>query len=287
VSGSSFSPGIPRSADFLLPPIYRLHVELWLVRDVPAWIVGLVLFVGVPAALLALDTLLHRHLPHQRLRRHNDVTGVMVSVVGVAYAIVIGLCVVSLWEGYSDAETTVREEAANLTALVPAAAVYGPSVQAAITDDIVRYHSDIVADWKAPAGAGTGRDARASLDRLVTAVGALRPATPAEQDFVRSALSTIGHAEQLRQQAEIEGEDRQMSPVMWIGVIATTIVFLGLCLFFGVEDNSLRRLLLALVGVVIATNLFLIVEMNYPHYGTFSVGPDAYEAVVENLRSSN
>jgi hypothetical protein len=269
------------------PAIYRLHVELWLVRDVPAWLVGLVLLIGVPAALLALDTLIHRHLRHKRLHRHNDVTGVMVSVVGVAYAIVIGLCVVSLWEGYSDAEHTVREEAANLTALVPAAAVYSPAVQAAITDDIVRYQRDIVEDWTARTGADTNQHRLADLDRLVTTVAALRADTPAQQEFVKNALSTIGHAEQLRHQAEIEGEDRQMSPVMWIGVFATTIVFLGLCLFFGVDDTTLRRLLLTLVGVVIATNLFLIVEMNYPHYGAFSVGPEAYEAVVENLRPSD
>ena len=81
-------------------------MELWLVRDVPAWLVGVLLVLGLPLAMLALDALIHRQMPHRRLGRHNTVTGVIVSVVGVAYAIVIGLCVVSLWNGFSDAEHT-------------------------------------------------------------------------------------------------------------------------------------------------------------------------------------
>ena len=35
---------------------------------------------------------------------------------------------------------------------------------------------------------------------------------------------------------------------------------------------------------VIATNLFLIIEMNYPYYGSFAVTPEAYEQVIADLR---
>jgi hypothetical protein len=41
-------------------------------------------------------------------------------------------------------------------------------------------------------------------------------------------------------------------------------------------DTAVRRTLLALASAVIATNLFLVVEMNFPYY-------DAYRAVVAAL----
>jgi hypothetical protein len=259
-------------------------VELWLVRDMPAWLVGAVLIAGLPCLTLALDVLIHRTMPHRRLDRHNAVTGVIVSVVGVAYAIVIGLCVVSLWEGYSAAEDTVRAEAVNLTALIPTSAVFDAQTQQQISDDVARYESDLVTDWNARHAQGTGRRRTSDLSRLTTAVGALRPATEAQRSFVRQAIDGIGRAEQYHHDSDAEADDQRMSDVMWLGVLVSTASILGMCLFFGLDDGVLRRILLTLSSAVIATNLFLIIEMNYPYYGSLSVTPVAYEHVVADLR---
>ncbi|WP_433062112.1 hypothetical protein [Dactylosporangium sp. CS-033363] len=258
-------------------------MELWLVRDVPAWLVGLVLVAGLPALTLVWDAVVHRQLPHTRLKRHNEVTGVIVATVGVAYAIVIGLCVVSLWEGYKDAQDTVRQEAVALTPLVPGSVVFGSSAQAQIRAEIVRYQQDIIAGWPAHRNAEPDPRRIADLDHLTSVVAALQPATEAQRAYVVDALRTIGQAEALRQAAKSEADDRQMSPVMWIGVLAATVALLGLCPLFGLDDTSVRRVLLGLAAAVIATNLYLVVEMNFPYYGSFSVGTDAYRAVVAAL----
>jgi hypothetical protein len=261
-------------------------VELWLVQDVPAWLVGILLIIGLPAVTLGLDRLIHRTLPHNRLGPHNEVTGVIVSVVGVAYAIVIGLCVVSLWEGYTEAKDNSRDEAANLAALIPAAAVFSPAVQQKITDDVVRYETDIVADWHTRRSEGSERRRTADLSELTTTIGALQPTTEAQRAFVLGAVERIGSAEVHHHASDTEANDQRMSDVMWLGVLLSTAAIIGMSLFFGLDDNMLRRILLVLATAVIATNLFLIVEMNYPYYGSFAVTPDAYEEVIADLRMS-
>ena len=259
-------------------------MELWLVRDVPAWLVGTVLIFGLPGLTLALDVLIHRTMPHRRLDRHNAVTGVIVSVVGVAYAIVIGLCVVSLWDGYTAAEDTVRDEAVNLTALIPASAVFDAQTRQQISDDVVRYESDLITDWNARHSQGTIRRRTADLGLLTAVVAALQPATEAQKAFVHQAIDKIGRAEQYHHDSDAEADDQRMSNVMWLGVLVSTASILGMCLFFGLDDGLLRRILLTLSSAVIATNLFLIIEMNYPYYGSLSVTPAAYEHVVADLR---
>jgi hypothetical protein len=251
---------------------------------VPAWLVAILLIGGLPAVTLGLDLLIHRRLPHRRLGPHNDVTGVIVSVVGVAYAIVIGLCVVSLWEGYTAAKDNSRDEAANLTALVPAGAVFGTQVQQRITDDVIRYESDIAADWRNRTEQGPERRRTADLGALTATIGALQPTTEAQRAFVLDAVERIGRAEVHHHDADIEADDQRMSGVMWFGVLLSTAAIIAMSLFFGLDDNALRRTLLALSSAVIATNLFLIVQMNYPYYGSFAVAPDAYEEVVTDLR---
>lgn len=259
-------------------------MELWLVRDVPAWLVGVVLIIGVPAVTLGLDVLIHRRLPHKRLDRHNDVTGVIVSLVGVAYAIVIGLCVVSLWEGYTAAKDAVREEAASITALIPGSVVFDEQTRQVIEDGVIRYETDLVTDWKARHERGTERQRTADLSQLATTIGSLRPTTDAQRYYINHAIDRIGRAEQFHHDSDAEADDSRMSPVMWFGVLVSTASVLTMCLFFGLDDGALRRLLLALASAVIATNLFLTVEMNYPYYGSFAVGPDAYQSVVDDLR---
>jgi hypothetical protein len=206
-----------------------------------------------------------------------------VATVGVAYAIVIGLCVVSLWDGYKDAQDTVRQEAVALTSLVPGSAVFGAGVQRSVRAEIVRYEQDIVDGWPAHLNADPDPRRIADLDHLTGIIAALQPATEAQKAFVTDAIRTIGHAESLRQAAKAESDDRQMSPVMWLGVLTATVAILALCPLFGLDDTAVRRILLVLASAVIATNLYLVVEMNFPYYGSFSVSTDAYRSVVATL----
>lgn len=259
-------------------------MDLWLVRDVSPWLVGAVLILGLPFLTLCLDMLFHRMMPHARLYQHNEVTGVVVSVVGVAYALVIGLCVVSLWDGYTSAKDTVRDEAASLTALVPNSIVFDAQIQRTVMAEIIRYESDLVNDWQTRLDEGSDRERTADLDRLATFVGNLRPTTDAQRAFMADALQKIGRAEQFHHDNDAEADDQRVSGVMWFGVLTSTAAIISMLLFFGLADTVVRRALLGLASAVIATNLFLIIEMSYPYYGSFAVRPDAYQQVIEDLR---
>jgi hypothetical protein len=259
-------------------------VELWIVREVPAWLVGVILIIGLPALILGLDVVVRRKLPHKRLVSHNDVTGVIVSVVGVAYAIVVGLCVVSLWEGYTDVGDDLREEAVALTPLVPASTVFGPETQSRVTEEIVRYEEALITDFRVRHSNAYSPERTADLASLTAVVGTLTPTTEAQKAFVHQAYTSISRAEVLRQKTGTEIGEQRMSDVMWIGILVSTTAILLMSLFFGLDDGGLRRTLLIVSTAVIATNLFLIVEMNYPYYGSFSVSPESYERVVADLR---
>jgi hypothetical protein len=206
--------------------------------------------------------------------------------VGVAYAIVIGLCVVSLWEGYTAAKDNSRDEAASLTALVPGGAVFGAQIQQKITDDVVRYETDIVADWQARRDDGSERRRTADLAELTATIGALQATTEPQRAYVLGAMERIGRAEVYHHDSDAEANDQRMSNVMWFGVLLSTFAIMGMSLFFGLDDAAVRRILLVLSSAVIATNLFLIIEMNYPYYGSFAVQPDAYEQVIADLRTA-
>lgn len=261
-----------------------MSMTLWFVRNVPSWLVAVLLIAGLPAVMLGLDRLIHRRMPHRRLGRHNEVTAAVVSTVGVFYGVMISLCVVWLWDGVTEVEETTRAEAANLAALVPASRVFDAATERRVAGAVIEYNTDLVRRWDLRREGHPNAQVTADLHRIVDTIRPLRPTTTAQQSFVEDAVVRLVRAQELRQQSLLEARRQQMSPALWFGVIGMTTMFLVLLLLFGLDDPVLRPSLIVLATGVVAINLFLIVQMNYPYYGTFAVGPDSYRDVLDDLR---
>jgi cytochrome c oxidase assembly factor CtaG len=76
----------------------------------------LVVFLASLAAAAGLS--LVRRLTSLNLRKeHNDVAGFIYSVLGVAYAVVLGFVLVTVWQRYETAVERTDQEGAALTAL--------------------------------------------------------------------------------------------------------------------------------------------------------------------------
>jgi hypothetical protein len=58
--------------------------------------------------------LVQRFVPIALRRQHNDVTGFIYAVLGVVYAVLLGLMVVAVWEQWNAAAHTADEEANSL-----------------------------------------------------------------------------------------------------------------------------------------------------------------------------
>ncbi len=72
--------------------------------------------------------------------------------------------------------------------------------------------------------------------------------------------------------------DQQLPDILWVAVLGGSVVVLALCLTCGVRDGVLRRVLLVGVTAVVGINLFLVVDLNYPFYGSIRIHPTATRA---------
>ena len=67
------------------------------------------MFVAVMGLVLT-----ERVVSWQVRQRHNDVAGFIFAVVGITYAVLLGLVVIAVWESYEAARNTTRSEANEL-----------------------------------------------------------------------------------------------------------------------------------------------------------------------------
>src|SRR5215203_1854882 len=74
------------------------------------------LFLICLAMLLAVGglVLVQRLMPARRRLRHNDVASFIYAVLGVAYAVLLGLMVIAVWEEWNAANAAVDQEASEL-----------------------------------------------------------------------------------------------------------------------------------------------------------------------------
>ena len=88
----------------------------------PFWL-SLLLLIVIPSILVACGPwVVRRFIPVESIADNNEVAGFKFATLGVVYAVLLGLAVISVWQKYSEAEFAATEEAAAL-------AVDGPPVQ--------------------------------------------------------------------------------------------------------------------------------------------------------------
>src|SRR5919107_396180 len=72
---------------------------------------GILVVGGCCLLSLAGFELVHRLVPSSSRQRHNDVAGFIYAALGVIYAVLLALVVISVWEEYQSAAETVEQEA--------------------------------------------------------------------------------------------------------------------------------------------------------------------------------
>src|SRR3974390_1330629 len=83
-----------------------------MVYQYPLWGVGFLLvgLAGLGAVLCEL--VVHRFLPIELRRRHNDVAAAIFSVVGVTFAVLLSFVAMLAWDGFNKAKAAAYAEAA-------------------------------------------------------------------------------------------------------------------------------------------------------------------------------
>src|SRR5438874_3662720 len=104
----------------------------WLLNNNPTPRLALI-FVGGAMLLAFLGQLgVRRWFGHATRGEHNEVAGVMVTVVVAVYGVLLGFVIVSLYESYNDAKRTTQIEAASLEDLLRDSALFSPASHGAI-----------------------------------------------------------------------------------------------------------------------------------------------------------
>jgi hypothetical protein len=249
--------------------------------EMPIWLSAVLIIGGLPVLVAGLQALIRRRFPALRGGHHNDVAGFLLAVIGVVYAVVIGFMLIDLHENYDAAEEAERSEALTLMAVAETSRVLGAQSQRQITGHVLAYERAVIASWP-PGSKGSETPARA-LERLLAEIEGLRPASESQEAFVWEATRELMDVSVAHHELHLEAREGFLEPAMWLALLISSVATLAFCLLFGLENAPLHYLMVAGAAIVVAVNLFLIVQFNYPFKGELSVRPDTHHYVIREL----
>ena len=194
-----------------------------------------------------------------------DVIEYMTMMIGVVYAIVLGLAIAGVWEGRSAAQESVRIEAQALHEVSARSAVYPAEVRHRIRTDVNAYVSYVVDDeWKMMEEHGRLTDhGTRLLDRVRADVTEYRPRNDHEGQAYQPLVDQVAAADDARG-ARGQNAGATMPGVVWFGLITGALVTVGLIFTLQIRRTFRELLLAGLFSALIAFLLFLIWDFDAP-----------------------
>ena len=251
----------------------------WLVTTIPSWLlfVGLILLISGGAVLIQRSV--RRRFPGLAAGEHNDVTKFTYGFVGFVYAFFVGFVVSSMWGQINTADGNARAEGAGAVQMATDSVVFNSADKGRIRESLLAYEKAAIGEWSR--AEHRSPEADAALTRVYAAYGQVQAETNAQKTLLATSYSNLDKISQARTVRLLAARGDTGPPwQLWAVIYLTSAMVLGTVVIYGVERPALHYPMVAIVGVIVAANLFLALEMAHPFFGTLSTSSDPlHEAV--------
>ena len=194
-------------------------------------------------------------------KEHNDVAGFIYAVLGVSYAVLLGLMLIAVWEKWDAAEAITTDEANELAGISWWAHAL-PQPEGRHIQELVRSYAQVVVEeeWPLMAQGRSSPKAWATLDELRGAILGLKPTTTAQQmgyDQMRYnemlvQLHDLGNARRERLLAAGQG----LPTILWIVLLLGGVITIAFTYLFGLENTLVHLLMVAALALIISISPF-------------------------------
>ncbi|MFG2891991.1 hypothetical protein [Streptomyces sp. NPDC048248] len=242
------------------------------------WLVLTIAMVAACGVVLAITVLRQRRIGDDDDPTETpDVIEYMTMMVGVVYAIVLGLAIAGVWEARGAAEDTVRTEAQALHEVSARARAYAPPERDRIRADVEAYVSHVVKkEWPVMSDRGELTQRGADLLQKVRAdVTDYHPRNSFEEQSYQPIVDQVAVADGARN-ARADAAESTLPSVVWFGLIAGGAVTIGVIFTLQIRRSGRELLMAGLFSMLIAFLLFLVWDFDAPFSRGISAGVDPF-----------
>lgn len=217
-----------------------------------------------------------RRFDIQELRLNHDVADPLLSVVGTLFSILLGFLVAGAMQRFDEARVNVQEEAGALADVFRGAEGLPPQIRDSLQKNCADYAAIVIdEEWKLMEDKKASPRAWATYGDIWRVSVSYNPETEGQSNVhqaILAAISRLGNYRTLR----FAAMNNQLPLGMWLVVLAGGGATIAFTYFFEVRNERMQMLMTGLVGTVMALNIFLLANYDYPFSGDVTVSPTAF-----------
>lgn len=258
----------------------------WVLVHVPPLVLLVLLLLTSTAIALALVWYVRRRFPGLQRGDHNEMATFGFSVVGVVYGFIIGFIVLSQWQEIDVSDGIVRTEAAAAIQVTNGLAALDVADRDKIRHGMIDYERASLAEWPQAASGHPSAQADEALDRLYETFGKVEARNDWQRETLRSSMDSLKQSSMARRERLLAaGTLKGPGFSLWLVILMTSAVVLAFAVAFGAQNGRMHYAMVSVVAMLVAANIFLIIELAYPFIGEISASSDPLRTAIEILQT--
>ena len=259
-------------------------ISQWLVANLPSSVLLLGIIVVVAGGAMLIQVVVRRNFPNLKGEEHNDVIKFAFGVVGFVFAFFLGFVVSAMWGQIGDADARVRTEGAAGVQLARTVTVFDQPDEDRIRKALLEYQQEAVVEWDKVAQGGTHSEADAALTRVYAAYEEVQARTDAQKTILSSSFGNLDSLGQARTQRLAQAQTDDGPPwSLWAVIWLTSGLLLACAIIYDVKKPATHYTMVAILGVLVAVNLFLVAELSHPFIGEIGTTSEPLQQVIQQL----
>lgn len=218
-----------------------------------------------------------RRFDIRELRLNHDVADPLLSVVGTLFSVLLGFLVAGAMQRFDEARINVQEEAGAVAEVFRSAEGFPEPTRAQLQRYCLEYVQLVISEeWPMMEEKKASDKAWAKYSDIWRECVKFNPTENGQSNVhqaILGAISRLGTYRTLRFATMVN----QLPLGMWIVVLAGGGSTIAFTYFFEVKNEKTQMIMTGLVSTVMALNIFLLANYDYPFSGDVRVTPTAFQ----------
>jgi len=250
----------------------------WILNNVPTVPLGVVIIAASVVFSLVILAWVRRRGAHAFM--DNDALGVLFTVIGIVYGIMLAFAIVDLWTSFGAARETISAEAGALAQVTVDIRPLAQADRHAVEASIATYVRTVVTEERMAMRNGRESEAaHTALDAVAFTLERAQPVTPAQQAWYSEAVTKLNEvvtARRTRLEAAEGGMPLPFELLLFLGAV----IPIGFMTLVNVPHRAITTAMVVATAALVGYGLFLVVILNFPFSGTVTVSFEPFRAGV-------
>lgn len=256
----------------------------WLVSNLASWLLLLGVIVVVAGGAVLIQKVVRSRFTNLKGEEHNDVIRFAFGVIGFVFAFFVGFVVSAMWGQIGDADVRARTEGAAGVQLVRDASVFEQADNDRIRKALLEYERAALVEWSEATQGNSYPAADEALTRLYSAYDDVQARTDTQKTLLAASFTSLDTLSQARTQRVLQARTDVGPPwSLWAVIWLTSGLLIGCAIIYGVEKPATHYTMVAILGVLVATNIFLVLELSHPFIGEIGTSSEPLHQVIRLL----